>query len=563
MNCLEGLKLLDDNSVDSIVTDPPYLLNFMGKEWDKVSEIEPSFGYWLAGFTDGEGCFRIHKVRNGDYFECHFQIKLRQDDRLILEKIQKELGFGRIQDVEANGTSNPASVYIVNKKEDCLKIADLFLKFPLKAKKQNEFLKWYEALVAWKNQKKGNRWNGKPDVSSMKQAYEELKKIREYKDQPTPINKDSFFHYLWAKECLRVLKPGGHLLAFGGTRTYHRMTCAIEDAGFEIRDCIQWLYGSGFPKSMDISKAIDKSKGAEREIIGHEQKGRNLSRNGIKGDMLIDQWHQESIAPNITAPTTPEAKQWQGYGTALKPANEPIVLARKPLSEKTVATNVLKWGTGGINIDECRVKSKDMPKACEGNGFASIMKTNVEQGYRPNDYYSEQNGFGYTPSELGRFPANVILDEEAGKLLDEQSGISKSKASIRRNKSGIGNIQKDTTTTIGKGDVFGGFSDSGGASRFFYCAKSSKKERGKDNIHPTVKPIKLMEYLITLITPPEGIVLDPFTGSGTTPIAAVNKGFSYVGFEMNEEYCRIAEARIKDFLCPSLEPSSDKQGDNS
>ena len=325
---------------------------------------------------------------------------------------------------------------------------------------------------------------------------------------------------LW-KECLRVLKPGGHLLAFGGTRTYHRMVCAIEDAGFEIRDCIQWLYGSGFPKSHDISKAIDKKLGAERNRIKFAQSNTWREKEG-----RMDR--QATIPDNN--PVTPEAQQWDGWGTALKPANEPIVLARKPISEKTIAENVLKWGTGGLNIDGCRVGWKDERDRKKG---WRASPSNDDK----NEYSSFKSGSFGKQNEQGRFPANVILDEEAGRMLDEQ--------------------QK-------------------GASRFFYCAKASKKERNmgledmpevisndgrdetlasgnmphnrgnvpKKNHHPTVKPIKLMEYLITLITPPNGIVLDPFFGSGTTGIAAVNLGFNYIGFELDKTYYNIATKRI-------------------
>jgi site-specific DNA-methyltransferase (adenine-specific) len=329
---------------------------------------------------------------------------------------------------------------------------------------------------------------------------------------------------LW-KECLRVLKPGGHLLAFGGTRTYHRMTCAIEEAGFEIRDCIQWLYGTGFPKSHDISKAIDKKLGTYVE-------GKLLPSSRTTGASAtgIATTFRKKTASN---PQAPEAQEWDGWGTALKPANEPIVLARKPLSEKTIADNVLKWGTGGINIDDCRIELQEEgeDKRLGGKGTWKTEKM------AKNVYKGGYSGEGVTSSKLGRFPANVILDEEAGRMLDEQHK---------------------------------------GASRFFYCAKASKKERNmgledmpevisndgrdetlasgnmphnrgnvpKKNHHPTVKPIKLMEYLITLITPPNGIVLDPFFGSGTTGIAAANLGFNYIGFEISKEYCIIAEKRI-------------------
>lgn len=332
---------------------------------------------------------------------------------------------------------------------------------------------------------------------------------------------------LW-KECLRVLKPGGYLLSFGGSRTYHRMACAIEDAGFEIRDQIMWIYGSGFPKSQNISKMIDKKTGAEREVIGKSNsKGIKSGQDNMVGD------NYECNGYDITTPSTEEAKQWDGWGTALKPAHEDIVMARKPLSEKTVVQNVLKWGTGGINIDGGRVELNGDYKS-KSNGRPSL--TGLGDNYNPEE--------ANKPDTLGRFPANIIFDEEAGKILDEQSGFNKSTASIRKNNSGMGNIQKDTTTTFGKGDVFGGFNDSGGASRFFYCAKSSKRERGEGNTHPTVKPIALMEYLIKLVTPPNCIVLDPFAGSGSTLQAAKNIGCFFIGIEKDENYCAIANKRI-------------------
>jgi len=339
------------------------------------------------------------------------------------------------------------------------------------------------------------------------------------------------------RECLRVLKPGGHLLAFGGTRTYHRMTCAIEDAGFEIRDCIQWLYGSGFPKSHNISKAIDKRLG------GTPKQGRFLYKNGkTAGGERIGQLaggaeHYESI------PDTEQAQEWEGWGTALKPANEPIVLARKPLSEKTVAENVLKWGTGGINIDDCRIPvnwKEEHPPSWFTSGKS---KENAE------DYWGEgnikKNTVADRISNKGRFPANVILDEEAGKMLDEQSGISKSSGSGYNFETSNNDNPVRLTNNIKSGLHF---NDSGGASRFFYCAKASKKERGEGNNHPTVKPVSLIKYLVTLVTPPDGVCLDPFMGSGTTAIACINTNRNFIGFELDKHYCDIANERIRKAL---------------
>ena len=347
------------------------------------------------------------------------------------------------------------------------------------------------------------------------------------------------------KECLRVLKHGGHLLAFGGTRTYHRMVCAIEDAGFEIRDQMQWIYGSGFPKSMDISKAIDKKFGVEREIIGQREdilkkQAKDLREGKRKIVDSLNAGANErnngfvTVSADITTPTTDEAKQWEGWGTALKPANEPIVVARKPLSEKTVADNVLKWGTGGININDCRIEHSEPVKTT--NRKQRSASWNMD-----NCGFDSTNNTTASASPLGRFPANVILDEEAGGILDEQTGINTNTRHMSYKRSGGEFI--DGIPSQPEKDWF--TQETGGASRFFYCAKASKKERGEGNTHPTVKPLKLISYLITLVTPPNGICLDIFEGSGTHALACIENGFKYIGFEKDENYHKIALSRIE------------------
>lgn len=274
---------------------------------------------------------------------------------------------------------------------------------------------------------------------------------------------------LW-REVLRVLKPGGHLLSFGGTRTYHRMVVAIEDAGFEIRDQVMWLYGSGFPKSHNIG---------------------------------------------------------EGRGTALKPANEPIVLARKPLEKGlTVAENVLKWGTGAINVGASRIGTEQIESGRSGSpGFCTPAPGGDKKFVQ------------------GRWPANLLLDESAAEMLDAQV---KGKLHAAGNKKPA--RMNDGSGMFGSGKAFAkevNFKDfDGGASRFFYVAKASKRERGEGNSHPTVKPIKLMEYLCKLITPSGGIILDPFMGSGSTGVAAKRLGFQFIGIEMEEQYVQIAEKRI-------------------
>ncbi len=290
------------------------------------------------------------------------------------------------------------------------------------------------------------------------------------------------------KEVYRVLKPGGHVLSFGGTRTYHRMAVNIEDAGFEIRDQIMWIYGSGFPKSYNIGKAVEKLTGSS---------------------------------------------EYQGWGTCLKPANEPICVARKPLSEKNNATNVLKWCTGGVNIDACKI-------AVDLSGINNLKDDEL-------DFESDEVN--------GRFPANIIFDEFAAQILDAQTGMLKSgkvEAHHKRGKT-LGEYQGNCYGKYNNQDQFlrPTYGDEGGASRFFYVAKTNKKERNlalnKDNNHPTVKPINLMTYLCRLVTPFGGTVLDPFMGSGSTGIAALLEGFDFMGMELDNDYFTIAEDRIDSY----------------
>ena len=514
-DCIDKLKELDDNSIDSIVTDPPYGLSFMGKDWDKK--------------------------------------KATQETK---SQVVKGLGAGMKMTTLADNI---------------------------------EFEKWVTE---------------------------------------------------WASECMRVLKPGGYMLAFGGSRMYHRLASGVENAGFEIRDQMMWVYGSGFPKSMNIGKGIDKKNGQSKielkfvewyrtvgisaketnKIIGTKDTGSHYLRldqpylptkvfweklkphitveipNWV--DKLIERVEAEreviekkrvqrnssswddcsgmlSVGEqnfDITAPATDEAKQWEGWGTALKPAHEPIVMARKPLSEKTVVDNVLEWGTGGINIDESRIGvDEDDPN------HRSIDNKNVHTTNFANNGNPRPDKIPNQESQInsqGRFPANIIFDEEAGKILDEQSGTSKSSSHISI-------VEEHTSPIYGKYDKSirqSAYDDMGGASRFFYCPKTSKTDRNEGldgfeekrkshitsqnfenaltgggntrnpyskNNHPTVKPTDLMLYLIRLVTPKGGTTLDPFMGSGSSGKAAVRGGFEFVGIEREEEYMEIATARIQ------------------
>lgn len=363
---------------------------------------------------------------------------------------------------------------------------------------------------------------------------------------------------IW-KECFRVLKFGGHLLAFGGSRTYHRLAVNVEDAGFEIRDQIMWIYGSGFPKSHNVGKAVDKKNGVQGDVIGTRKVtssdiGQKSGWNNLNTDRGVYEYREIM-------------NEYVGWGTALKPAHEPIVMARKPLSEKSIADNVLAWGTGAINIDESRIGNADT------RGKASMTALGQNTGWNKHNNKEVIAG-----SECGRFPANIIFDEEASKILDEQSGVTKS-SDTKRNTLGSFGMPNDNTPE---------YSDKGGASRFFYCAKTNKKDRNeglehlegkqvgtlnanssdlenyggsslgasslkghhkppqpKKNFHPTVKPTKLMCYLVNLVTPKNGIVLDPFMGSGSTGKACIQKGFDFIGIEREEEYIEIAKARIE------------------
>ena len=442
-DCRDVVKTMDAESVDAVVTDPPYGLGFMGKEWD-----------------DGKS-FVERKAAKANTFD------------------------------HVGGNHNP-----VDSRDS-----------------QRTKLREGRAYQLWCEQ--------------------------------------------WATECVRVLKPGGYLLAFGGTRTYHRLTCGIEDAGFEIRDSVLWLYGSGFPKSLDVSKAIDKAAGAEREVVGHHplhRTGGHLRHDGENARPWQAAAAESGHGGDVTAPATPDAERWQGWGTALKPAHEPIVVARKPL-QGTVAQNVLEHGTGALNVDGCRIGTESTERTRTPRDFGLVN----DDGWTPTP--------GTNGSDAGRWPANVVLDETTAELLDEQSGEGESKPFKSATTTAHREVYSD-----GKGvDYSGrGYDDTGGASRFFYVAKASRAERnaglGSDpvhlwtpenqperNSHPTVKPIALMRYLVRLVTPPGGLVLDPFVGSGTTGIAAALEGLEFIGIDQEREYVDIAHSRLAHWATSHVE----------
>lgn len=356
------------------------------------------------------------------------------------------------------------------------------------------------------------------------------------------------------KKCYEVLKPGGYLLAFGGSRTFHRIACAIEDAGFEIRDTIMWLYGSGFPKSMNLGLAIDKKNGVESKVVGNGKSGTS-SRAFQSEETTTAGSYEIKKATN----------EWQGWGTALKPSFEPIIVARKPFKGSLV-DNVIEYGVGGINIDECRVGNEKLIN----KGMSSLGVMHDDNWISNKEVISEVNG---------RFPANTILTYDETDF-DEVCGgfpISKSKGAFPKKINGKSNITFRSNEEREKRIEL---NDSGSASRYFYCAKASKKDRDegldtfieekvndgrqtpidnafqrgetlRKNTHPTVKPTELMQYLVRLVTPNNGTVLDPFNGSGSTGKAVMyenkerNKNYKYIGIELTEEYLPIAQARIE------------------
>ena len=390
----------------------------------------------------------------------------------------------------------------------------------------------------------------------------------------------------WEK-CLQVLKPGGYLLAFGGSRTFHRIACAIEDAGFEIRDTIMWLYGSGFPKSMNIGLSIDKKNGVKSPIIGQNQdiltkqaKDFREGKRKITDSLNSGAPERNNGFKTVSADIRQAQNEWNGWGTALKPSYEPIIVARKPCRGSCI-DNVLKYGVGGINIGECRIPHNEPVKTT--NRFpksGSVFNMNT------SGYDNTKNHFA-SADENGRFPSNTIFTYDETDFEEVCGGLpsTKQNGSITKQYE----MKNQVYGKYGKCNTFQAYSDSGSAARYFYCAKASKKDRDegldifdtkqcvgggggignykKDvnstsgkfgsekaphkNIHPTVKPTELMQYLIRLVTPDNGTVLDPFNGSGSTGKAVMyenkerDKNYKYIGIELTEEYLPIADARIR------------------
>lgn len=606
-DCVEVMADLPEASVDAIVTDPPYSLGFMGREWDThdVNE-DAAFGYWLAGFIDGEGCFRVQRHEGGTH-QCTFSLKVRRDERGTLELCRRFVGAGTIKEGPGTGNAHPQATWAIQDQEGCQRLVDLLDKYPLRAKKRLDFDAWAEAVSEWTSRPRGNRWMGPADQSRAIALKQRVEGARRYVDPPWSGNHFQDWNRLWAAEALRVLKPGGHLLAFGGTRTYHRLACAIEDAGFEIRDSINWIYGSGFPKSMDVSKAIDKAAGAEREVIGVS------SVTGARQGSVIDDGagytpgrsfqNAEPVVNNHTIPSTSDALKWDGWGTALKPAHEPIVVARKPLIG-TVVANVLEHGTGAINIDGCRVGFADEADEAESKQKNRHADFGSEQGGNAvYGDYSMVERVNYNPP--GRWPTNVVLGHSPGCRQigtadvpsDGHHPAARGQGSSWAGHHGQDDLveRKERTELLVAYQCVDGcpVAELEGASRFFhqveqnllgdpgflYEAKAASAERNAGlggperpggvldgnadtegarkigarpdqpvaptrNFHPTVKPVDLMRYLVRLVTPPGGTVLDPFLGSGTTLLACIAEQRKGIGIERDPEYAELARERV-------------------
>jgi DNA modification methylase len=488
-DCLTVLPGLPDNSIDAICTDPPYGLEFMGREWDGADGFRRSLNEADAG---RDSVFGRTSRTSPEYQTGRFVGAVTDRDFKGFVLSQQRTRNVKCPDCGKWAYDHPGRLC------ECGGI---------RRAQVNVFQSWCEA---------------------------------------------------WADECLRVLKPGGWMLAFGGTRTWHRLTCAIEDAGFEIRDStadltgidgpgLLWLYGSGFPKSLDVSKAIDKHLGATRPIVETIP-----DRWAGKGDVLQRATQDVRAEAHITSSATAAAAAAaEGWGTALKPSWEPIVVARKPLSG-TVAQNVLAFGTGALNIDGCRLAVTDDDYRRNAPGDRGQEGTNREMDFRFTAGRAH---------DAGRWPPNVVLGPGAAEELDRQSGMLTSGTGAVKRASAKGGAQ---SASIGaesrpEGTPMLCYGDTGGASRFFpvfrYEAKAGTAERPRledGTAHPTVKPVDLMAWLVRLVTPPGGLVLDPFAGSGTTAEACIVEGFHCILIEQDPKSAELIKTRLSKPIQPAM-----------
>lgn len=547
-----SMRAMPANSVHSVVTDPPYMLTsivkrfgsegaaaartekndgsfarlsggFMNKKWDsptvEIPPLSPEFGHYMAGLVDGEGCFHVHKktVNNCETYDCQFSITLRADDRDILVEMQKQLGGIGTLATRDRSEANAQVRYCISSKAHCQILRAALTVFPLRAKKARDFEIWAHALDAWVNHEPKSSWE---DVSFYRDQLMLVKRFGSF------YKPELLFHYRWLRECYRVMKPGAYIFAFSGSRTGHWQACAMEMAGFIMHPMHGWVFGSGFPKAHAADKAIDKQLGAKGGK-GAVRGSSGSDRNCMSGDFTGGEYHEY-------VPGSDEAAQWEGwaYGTQTqKPALEPIYLGQKPFDCKTGAANLLKHGVGAVNIDGCRVPGEAW-KSHNATGLASVK------------FFSEGEAkeIEKHPHEAGRHPANLILDgstEVVAMFPNGKSGKPGTRSKIAESHSMSGDLGLN-------GRVEVGYADEGSAARFFhhfppdadplfYHPKAGKADRAGSK-HPTVKPIALMQYLVRHITPPGGVVLDPFAGSGTTAEAARREGFDCILMEAEPEY---------------------------
>ena len=602
----DAATVIAPESIDAIVTDPPAGIAFMGRDWDSDKGGKPypsGFPAWLAGFIDGEGNFDIHRQSrsSGVYYYCRFELSLRADDGGILQMLQRTLGgkvyYGDPSPGSSAGSSPRARWELVSR-EECLRLATLLDAFPLQTKKARDFAIWREALAA------SVAHAGASRVDLMSPLWDALRGTRPFAGAVTAAaefqrmsNEHAWIAWLAGilRSAMALLKPGGHALVWALPRTSHWTATSVEDAGFEVRDVVTHLFGTGFPKSLNVSKAIDARvlTGSSRtEDLRRVAQGDGYEPSG-RGRVNYD--HGSGSAMNgatIAGGVTEDGASASGVGTALKPAAEMWILARKPLSG-TVAETFMAHGTGGLRIDDCRIG--------HSGDIANARSAGLGAGYEAHNHAARIYGAGLggivaTPHEQGRWPANLVLSHmpECGKTcaegcavaaLDEQSGLTRDGVAVRRNRDGgeadpswVFNMRQSPADDLGYGGE-------GGASRFFYCAKPSRSEKdagldhlpirtggeatdreegsaglsnpragagrtgGARNHHPTVKSIDLMRYLCRLVTPKGGTVLDLFAGSGTTGVAALQEGLRFVGIEREPEYADVAAGRLAHVEC--------------
>lgn len=614
-DCIQVMEGMPDNSVDAIVTDPPYGLEFMGREWDSFKESAPADSWRSdAGMSKpgiGERQTEWPSYGRGDNANATCAAcggRMRGKKQCTCEEPQWRVK-GKMLDTRQPGdedyTAGPgpfgrmtvrhgtADSYKPRAPRENVPTTDAEGSTPYsRARVEHGTANSYFGSGYTEKP----RWGGRPEST----------------DRRGQMNVPNFYVAgrafqdwcsTWVPEALRVLKPGGHIVAFGGTRTFHRLACALEDGGFEIRDALAdltgiagpgllWMYGQGFPKSLNVSKAIDRHLGAEREVTGTKKKLESYGKGEVYGGMPDKGGVQE-----ITAPGSEQSAQWEGWGTALKPSWEPIILARKPI-ERSVAYNIMKYGTGALNVDGCRLDGiKDVPASVRtkpGTVYGDLTKLDGTTGgfdpftgrWPPNAVLAHSAdcqvigkrkvkgsrvgpsgpvpGLGSTYALNGARPERGIGDEERMeeietwacaegcpvRELDQQSGVRPAGSMV---------TGAEPSDRMGSNGIYGkagprafwpGYGDTGGASRFFpvfrYEAKATTAERPKDGdtLHPTVKPVGLMEWLVRLVTPPGGIVLDPFAGSGTTGEACIINHFDVILIEKDEAYCRLIEKRL-------------------